>query len=145
MSFLWLGFDLLNGERGVLDLDLGNTLKVNRFGYIKRAAHGTGLMDYRTMRNTYARTSVDLSNPRFQFLNTFFSISEACMYCQLVDLLDQGKLPATINYRSLYQRVRFGHHSPTTDEIAAAADSLATLVELWQADFAERRPTRTVR
>lgn len=103
-----LVFDPQSAIRGlVLDLDLGNTLKVNRFGYIKRAAHGTGLMDYRTMRNTYARTSVDLSNPRFQFLNTFFSISEACMYCQLVDLLDQGKLPATINYRSLYQRVRW--------------------------------------
>lgn len=46
---------------------------------------------------------------------------------------------------SLYQRVRFGHHAPTAAEIAAARDSLATLVELWQADFPERKPTRLIR
>ncbi len=46
---------------------------------------------------------------------------------------------------SLYQRVRFGHHVPEPAEIAAARDSLATLVELWQADFRERRPTRGAR
>lgn len=43
---------------------------------------------------------------------------------------------------SLYQRVRFGHHEPQAAEIAAARDSLATLVELWLADFPERRPTK---
>ncbi len=46
---------------------------------------------------------------------------------------------------SLYQRVRFGEHSPTADEIAAARDSLAVLVELWRADFPERRAKRTAR
>ena len=102
-----LTFDPQAAVRGlVLDVDLGNALKINRFGYIKRAAHGTQLMDYRSMRQAYSRVIVDLANPRFQFLNTFFSISEACMYCQLVDLLDEGKLPPEINYRTLYQRVR---------------------------------------
>lgn len=46
---------------------------------------------------------------------------------------------------SLYQRVRFGEHSPTAHEIAAARDSLAVLVDLWQADFRERRPVRVAR
>ena len=102
-----LVFDAQAATRGlVMDVELGNTLKVNRFGYVKRAAHGLGLMDYRTMRRTYARTIVDLSNPRFVFLNTFFSISEACMYSQLVELLDQGKLGEAIGYQSLYERVR---------------------------------------
>ncbi len=40
---------------------------------------------------------------------------------------------------SLYQRVRFGHHAPSAAEIAAARDSLATLVALWQSDLPERR------
>lgn len=43
---------------------------------------------------------------------------------------------------SLYQRVRFGHHAPTDAEIATARDSLAVLVELWQADLPERRQSR---
>lgn len=42
---------------------------------------------------------------------------------------------------SLYQRVRFGEHTPTADEIAAARQSLDVLVGLWQADFPRRRAT----
>lgn len=40
---------------------------------------------------------------------------------------------------SLYQRVRFGEHTPSAAEIAAARNSLVTLVGLWQADFPKRR------
>jgi hypothetical protein len=46
---------------------------------------------------------------------------------------------------ALYQRVRFGEHLPTTDEITAARDSLAILVELWRADFPERRSPKVMR
>ena len=46
---------------------------------------------------------------------------------------------------SLYQRVRFGHHAPNTDEIAAARSALATLLDLWQADFPQRRSARGAR
>ena len=41
----------------------------------------------------------------------------------------------------LYQRVRFGEHTPDADEIATARHSLEVLVGLWQADFPERRRT----
>jgi Domain of unknown function (DUF4129) len=46
---------------------------------------------------------------------------------------------------SLYQRVRFGHHSPNADEIAAARKALAILVDLWQSDLPERRASRAPR
>lgn len=46
---------------------------------------------------------------------------------------------------SLYQRVRFGHHAPNADEIAAARNALATLLDLWQADFPQRRTARVAR
>ncbi|MGV3710591.1 MAG: DUF4129 domain-containing protein [Gemmatimonas sp.] len=42
---------------------------------------------------------------------------------------------------SLYQRVRFGGHVPHAGEIAAARQSLAVLVKLWEADFPRRRQT----
>jgi 5'-nucleotidase len=102
-----LRFDAKTATRGlVLDVELGNLLKVNRFGYVKRACHGTKQLEYRAMRKAYASTVVDLSLPRFQFLNTFFSISEACMYAQLVDLLDDGRAPTVLSYVGLYGRVR---------------------------------------
>ncbi len=91
----------------VLDLKLGNVVKANRFGYIWRAVHGTETLPYSEMRRAYTRTLVDLSDrSRWVFLNTFFSISAAVMYCQLVELLDRGLLPEVMGYGDLYWRVQ---------------------------------------
>ncbi len=102
-----LAFDPSFVIRGLaLDLDLGNVVKPNRFGYVKRAFHGTTPLSYEDQRNVYARTIVDLSEPRWVFLNTFFSLSEACMYAQLVDLLDQHRLPGVMGYAELHESVK---------------------------------------
>lgn len=96
-------------ERGlVLDIELGNILEANRFGYVKQAYHGTQPMDFRDVREMYDRTIVDLAESRFVFLNTLFSLSEGCIYAQLVDLLDQQALPPrpTLGYSDLYGVVR---------------------------------------
>jgi 5'-nucleotidase len=49
---------------------------------------------------------VDLAESRWVFLNTLFSLSEGCLYSQLVDLLDQGRLPQVKSYSELFTRVR---------------------------------------
>ncbi len=90
----------------VIDRDLGNLIKVNRFGYVKQAAHGRTFYGFDQLRRTYRRTLVDLGESRYQFLNTLFSISEACMYMQLVELLDEHKLPGVMNYADLSNVVR---------------------------------------
>src|SRR5690606_34741220 len=54
----------------------------------------------------YERTLIDLNEPRWYFLNTLFSISEACMYMQLGDLLDAVLLEGSIVYVDLYRLVR---------------------------------------
>ena len=90
----------------ILDLELGNILKANRFGYVKKAFHGTRQLDFEEQRARYARTIVDLVEPRYVFLNTLFTLSEGCMYAQMVDLLDQRKLPEVMSYEGLYDRVR---------------------------------------
>ena len=90
----------------VLDVELGNVLKANRFGFVKRATHGTRALQFDELRETYARTIVDLSEPRWIFLNTLFSLSEGCIYAQLVDLLDGKQLPGPMGYRELYQQVK---------------------------------------
>jgi HAD superfamily 5'-nucleotidase-like hydrolase len=102
-----LKFDPSLVTRGlVIDTELGNIVKANRFGYVKQAMHGTHRMDFGELRRAYARTLVDLSEPRWVFLNTLFSISEACMYAQLVDLLDSQDLPFALGYSGLYGAVR---------------------------------------
>ena len=90
----------------VIDSELGNIVKANRFGYVMRASHGTRLMEFEEQRNVYRHTPVDLSGPRFIFLNTLFSLSESCLYAQLVDLHDRQVFPEVHGYVDLFRRVR---------------------------------------
>jgi len=90
----------------VIDTERGNLVKANRFGFIKRAIHGTHLMGFEQLRAEYSRTIVDLSERRWLFLNTLFSLSEGCFYAQIVDVLDSGKAPVRLSYAELYRKVR---------------------------------------
>ena len=88
-----------------IDTATGNLVKADRFGYVKRATHGTRRIEFDEQRRLYSRTQVDLDEPRWIFLNTFFSLSEAGMYAQLVDRLDAGRLGQGLNYRDLWFHV----------------------------------------
>jgi HAD superfamily 5'-nucleotidase-like hydrolase len=92
----------------IIDTELGNLVKANRFGYVTRACHGTVPLEFERQREIYGRTLVYLSEERYVFLNTLFSLSEACMYAQLVDVLDQHGLPGALGYADLYRQVRRG-------------------------------------
>jgi HAD superfamily 5'-nucleotidase-like hydrolase len=102
-----LEFDPSLMVRGlILDLEHGDILKANRFGYVKQAFHGTRPLSFDDQRRRYARTLVDLNEPRWVFLNTLFSLSEACIFAQLIDLLDDDRLPEVRSYAALYRTVR---------------------------------------
>jgi 5'-nucleotidase len=102
-----LTFDPLAFSRGlVLDVERGNVVKANRFGYVTRAAHGMALLPHEQQREVYSQVWVDLSDPRWVFLNTLFSLSEVCLYAQLVELLDAGSLPSALGYAGVYPLVR---------------------------------------
>ncbi len=100
-----LTFDPDAFSRGlVIDLELGNLVKANRFGYVTQASHGTCPLPHAERRAAYDEVWVDLSEPRWVFLNTLFSLSEASLYAQLVDLRDAGRLP-DLDYRTIYDLV----------------------------------------
>jgi HAD superfamily 5'-nucleotidase-like hydrolase len=102
-----LAFDTGMVARGlVIDTELGNLVKANRFGFVKRSMHGTQVLDFARQREVYTHTLVDLAEARWAFLNTLFSLSEGCLYAQLVDLLDQGRLPQVKGYAELFVKVR---------------------------------------
>jgi HAD superfamily 5'-nucleotidase-like hydrolase len=111
----------------VIDLDLGNLVKATRFGYVIQAQHGTSQLTFDELRRTYAGVFVDLSEPRFRFLNTMFSISEAALYAQLVDRLDAEVIEGPLGYDELYRIVSSAldeSHAlgPLKAEIAADPD-----------------------
>ncbi|KAK3278073.1 hypothetical protein CYMTET_13969 [Cymbomonas tetramitiformis] len=100
----------------IIDLERGNLVKADRFGYIKRAMHGTRMMGWAELSATYGRELVDLRDEsRWRFLNTLFSVSEACLYMQMVDKFDQmvdkfdqGAFPNSFGgrgYRGVYKLV----------------------------------------
>jgi 5'-nucleotidase len=90
----------------VVDRRLGNVVKANRFGFVKRAAHGTRMMGFDEQRAAYTRVLVDLGEPRWAFMNTLFSLSETCLFAQIVELLDAGHLPPGTSYEDVYRAVR---------------------------------------
>lgn len=90
----------------IIDLQEGNVLKANRFGYVRRAHHGIEPLDFDRQRELYRGVLIDLNDARWKFMNTQFTISEICMYMQLVDLLDDGKLPPGMGYEQLYRWTR---------------------------------------
>ncbi len=90
----------------VIDTEYGNLVKANRFGFVKKAMHGTSPIGFDSQRQLYSRTLIDLAEKRWIFLNTLFSLSEGCMYSQLVDLLDQRLIPEVLGYADLYDRVK---------------------------------------
>jgi 5'-nucleotidase len=116
----------------ILDVSLGNIVKANRFGYVTQAAHGTRMLPHEEQRTAYSQVWVDLSEPRWVFLNTLFSLSEACIYGQLVDLLDQGSMDGALDYRGLYELVGEAMNAAhlegqLKDEIIADPDSFVDL------------------
>ncbi|XP_020520497.1 cytosolic purine 5'-nucleotidase isoform X1 [Amborella trichopoda] len=93
----------------IMDKEKGNLVKADRFGYVKRAMHGTKMLSTRAVSEMYGRELVDLrKESRWEFLNTLFSVSEAVMYMQMVDRLDDGVIPlelGPLDYKGLYKAV----------------------------------------
>jgi HAD superfamily 5'-nucleotidase-like hydrolase len=89
----------------VFDLDLGHIVKATRFGYVVRAQHGTRMLDFGEQRRIYRETVIELSEPRFQFMNTLFELSRAELFSQAVELHDRRPLPGVTSYADLYWQV----------------------------------------
>lgn len=101
-----LEFDPENRIQGlVFDMKLGNLVKATRFGYVIRAHHGTRTLSYTEVRQAYSGTFVDLSEERWRFANTMFSLSQESLLAQLVDRFDAGSMKGIIGYDGLYELV----------------------------------------
>ncbi|MFT7475497.1 MAG: 5'-nucleotidase [Verrucomicrobiales bacterium] len=89
----------------VFDLELGNLLKATRFGRVVRAQHGNELLTFEQQRDEYGTTIVELSSPRFIFMNTLFELSRASLFCQLIASYDEQPLRGIRSYTDVYRVV----------------------------------------
>ena len=77
MAVRRLEFDRELIVRGlILDIELGDVVKADRFGYVARAFHGTGPLAFEDQRAAYRHAAVDLGEHRYVFLDTLFSLSK---------------------------------------------------------------------
>ena len=88
----------------VLDVELGNILKVNCFGYVKRSSHGTKFLTYEEQRKAYRAPAIDLMDSRYYIVHTLFSLAEVGLFAQLVTMFDSLKNPQS--YRQIFNDIR---------------------------------------
>lgn len=88
----------------VIDTETGDFLKVNRYGFVRVASHGTKFLAFEEQKEKFGPYSIDLTDSRYYIVHTLFSQAEGCMYAQLVDYYEAKK--TGINYRRLFTEVR---------------------------------------
>lgn len=105
-ELLSLSYDRDLAIRGlVIDKDHGNVIKIDRYKYVTDAFHGTHRMTYDERKDAYSKRRLDLADPSFHNLDTLFTIPEAVLFAQIVDLAD-AEDPPRWSYRKLFDDIR---------------------------------------
>ena len=107
-SILDLEFDYNLAIKGlVIDKNAGHLLKVSRFGAIKQSFHGLKPIEYSKRKKIFADTFIDISDPKYDTIDTNFSISFAHLFAQLVDLKDGKEFQNLPDYPKIAQDINF--------------------------------------
>ncbi|WIA17049.1 hypothetical protein OEZ85_013956 [Tetradesmus obliquus] len=104
-------FDWRYMMRGlIIDKTRGNVIKVDRHKYVKVAYHGFRSLSSEERNAVYNHSAVrdDYEEPAYGMIDTLFSLAEAYLFMQLVELVDKapGKLPNFSGYAGVYRDVR---------------------------------------
>ncbi|HWN66593.1 MAG TPA: HAD-IG family 5'-nucleotidase, partial [Haliangium sp.] len=103
-EILELRYDPRFAIRGlVVDRKLGNVLKMDRHGYVRRVYHGFRLLTKAERREHYHQKRINLSHKRYVWIDTLFALPEAIMYVTLVDHFDE--LRGKVDYAQLYDDI----------------------------------------
>ncbi len=91
--------------RGLLvDKNLGNVLKLNRFKVVRRGYHGLQELSRSELRGLYYAKKLRHKSSRYHWIDTLYALSEACMFVSIVTGFDsRGQ---QVNYRRLFDDIR---------------------------------------
>jgi len=88
----------------VVDKLHGNIFKMDRHNHVGRCYHGRRPLPPDEMRRLYRGEKVHLSSPRFAWIDTLFALPEACLFAEVIELLEgQG---GTVDYAKLFDDIR---------------------------------------
>jgi HAD superfamily 5'-nucleotidase-like hydrolase len=89
----------------VVDKDFGNIFKMDRHNHVGRCYHGRRQLSLDERRALYqTNEKIRLSLPRFAWIDTLFSLPEACLYAEIIEAEEArgGK----VDYHKLYDDTR---------------------------------------
>jgi len=91
--------------RGLLvDRELGNVLKMDRYKYVKRAYHGMRELTREERRRIYDTHRLEPASDRFHWVDTLYALPEVTLFAAAVDHLEQ--VAGTCDYDALFSDVR---------------------------------------
>jgi len=88
----------------ILDTELGNVLKMDKFRYVSLAYHGLKPLDSDIKVELYNIIRINLSSQRFQPVDTLFELLETYLYAALISGLENIGKP--VNFKDLYTDLR---------------------------------------
>src|SRR5213082_137314 len=95
----------------VVDKAYGNIFKMDRHNHVGRCYHGRRQLSLDERRALYqTNEKIRLSLPRFAWIDTLFSLPEACLYAEIIEALEARGID--IDYHKLYEDTR-----ETIDEV----------------------------
>ena len=88
----------------VVDKEAGSIFKMDRHNHCGRAYHGKRLLSFAEVKRLYREEKIHLSLPRFAWIDTLFALPEACLFAEIIDLVEgRGE---KIDYARLYDDIR---------------------------------------
>jgi len=88
----------------VIDKFTGNIFKMDRHNHVGRAYHGLTAVPKEERYRLYRDERVALSSPRFAWIDTLFSLPEAALFAQTIELEEAAGHP--VDYERLFNDIR---------------------------------------
>jgi 5'-nucleotidase len=88
----------------VVDKLHGNIFKMDRHNHVGHCYHGRRPLPEEDLRRLYRDEKVHLSSPRFAWIDTLFALPEACLFAEVIELLEgRGE---RVDYTRLFDDIR---------------------------------------
>src|SRR5512143_2393492 len=88
----------------VVDKLHGNIFKMDRHNHVGRCYHGRTPLAPEEQRRLYRDEKIHLSLPRFAWIDTLFALPEACLFAEVIELLEG--LGERVDYTRLFDDIR---------------------------------------
>jgi len=105
-EILHIPYDPHFAIRGLcMDKAHGNLVKMDRFGHVGRAMHGRTPLDSKEYKRLYRDERIRPFNPSYSWIDTLFSLPEACMFADIIEMLEVRQ-KQSVDYAQLCSDIR---------------------------------------